>query len=504
MDAAVAKVVEKAMGVRPLTLPEGWCWATLEDVADGPQYGWTASAAATGRVRLLRTTDISSGKVDWATVPFCSENPADVDKYVLREGDIVISRAGSVGKSFLISKPLRAVFASYLIRFQPRMDGKYMHYFLQTRSYWAQIGERSAGIAIPNVNGSKLKSVRLPLAPLAEQHRIVARVDALFAEIAEGEAALAAARKGLDTFRRALLKAAVTGELTKDWRAANPVTETGHDILARIVKDRAHKGAPKARARRAADARLLDTSVLPQIPEGWTWATIRELADVIGGLTKNPDRERMPVRIPYLRVANVQAGSLDLSEMKEIGVTKEDRQRASLEVSDLLIVEGNGSIDQIGRCAIWNGEIAECVHQNHIIKVRFSDSCLSQWCFTWLLSPHGREEIEQVAASTSGLHTLSISKVEALPIPIPPPAEAAEILRRVSDALSAAADTLAMLDAEAADAARLKQSILKAAFEGRLVPQDSADEPANTLLTRMAADPVAPRPRRERARKSDA
>ena len=81
-----------------------------------------------------------------------------------------------------------------------------------------------------------MKTQCLPLAPLAEQRRIVARIDALFAEIAEGEAALAAARKGLDTFRRALLKAAVTGELTKDWRAANPVIETGHDLLARIAK----------------------------------------------------------------------------------------------------------------------------------------------------------------------------------------------------------------------------------------------------------------------------
>ncbi len=206
--------------------------------------------------------------------------------------------------------------------------------------------------------------------------------------------------------------------------------------------------------------------------------------------------------MPYLRVANVQAGSLDLSQMKEIGVTDEDRQRASLKTGDLLIVEGNGSIDQIGRCALWNGEIAECVHQNHIIKARFSDSRLPQWCFTWLLSPHGRAEIEQVAASTSGLHTLSISKVEALPIPIPPPAEAVEILRRVSDALSATADTLAMLDAEAADAARLKQSILKAAFEGRLVPQDPADEPASALLARLAVNTSAIHAKRGRARKS--
>ena len=152
---------------------------------------------------------------------------------------------------------------------------------------------------------------------------------------------------------------------------------------------------------------------------------------------------------------------------------------------------------------MWDAEIADCVHQNHIIKVRFADKHLPRWCFKWLLSPHGRQEIEQVAASTSGLHTLSISKVEALPVPIPPPAEAAEILRRVADALAAAADTLAIFDAEAADAARLRQSILKAAFKGRLVPQDPADEPASELLARLAADPVAPRAGRGRQSPAD-
>jgi type I restriction enzyme S subunit len=378
------------------------------------------------------------------------------------------------------------------------MDAGFLEAFLQSLHAWRSIDVMKTGGSDSGLNltHDRFRELRVPVAPPAEQRRIVARLDALFADLTEGEAALAAARKGLDTFRRALLKAAVTGELTKDWRAENLVSETGHDLLARVAKDRHGNRAPKGRARRAADAGALDTSSLPGLPEGWGWATMRELADVIGGLTKNPAREKMSIRAPYLRVANVQMGSLDLSQMKEIGVTNDDLQRASLETGDLLIVEGNGSIDQIGRCAIWNGEVTGCVHQNHIIKVRFTEPVLPRWCFIWLLSPHGRHQIEQVAASTSGLHTLSISKVEALPVPIPPPAEAAEILRRVSDALAAGADTLAVLDAETADAARLKQSILKAAFEGRLVPQDPTDESASALLTRLAAMPSARRAKR--------
>jgi type I restriction enzyme S subunit len=503
MDVAVTNLDHQALFVRPLKLPEGWCWATLEDVADGPQYGWTASAAATGKVRLLRTTDISSGKLNWATVPFCSESPEDIEKYLLHDGDIVISRAGSVGKSFQVTAPLRAVFASYLIRFQPRMNGKYLHYFLQTHAYWVQIGERSAGIAVPNVNGSKLKSVRLPLAPLAEQRRIVARVDALFAEIAEGEAALAAARKGLDTFRRALLKAAVTGELTKDWRVDNPATETGHDVLARIAKHRAI-AAQRARARRATGTKPIDNAALPELPEGWAWASLGEIGEIVGGATVDKKRKSTdPLTVPYLRVANVQRGHIDLSKVKFITVERTSAEKLRLIAGDLLLNEG-GDRDKIGRGWVWDGTVPNMIHQNHVFRVRLHSDSLNPFFVSHYANEMGRRFFIEGGKQTTNLASISLSKISMLPVPLPPAAETAEILRRVSDALAAAADVLTVFDAEAADVARLKQSILKAAFEGRLVSQDAADESASALLARFAAKTAAVRASRGLARKSDA
>lgn len=504
MDTAVEKIVEKINSADELwPLPGGWCWATLGDIGDGPQYGWTASAAATGKVKLLRTTDISSGTVDWATVPFCNQGPAEVEKYLLHDGDIVISRAGSVGKSFQVTAPLQAVFASYLIRFKPRIDGKYLHYFLQTRAYWNQISERSAGIAIPNVNGSKLKSVRLPLAPLAEQRRIVARVDELFAEIADGEAALSEARKRLDTFRRALLKAAVTGELTKDWRASNPVTETGHDLLARIVKGRGAKAHGKERGRRNVDARPLDTSVLSSLPEGWAWATLGEIGEIIGGATVDQKRKpAVPVTIPYLRVANVQRGYVDLSEVKFITLERIAAEKLRLIAGDLLLNEG-GDRDKIGRGWVWDGSVPDMIHQNHVFRVRLHDRDLNPFFVSHYANELGRRFFIEEGKQTTNLASISLSKISRLPVPIPPPTEAAEILRRVSDVLSATVDTLATLDAETADSARLRQSILKAALEGRLVPQDPDDEPASVLLERLKAAPSTDaRPRRARSSKN--
>ncbi len=124
-------------------LPDRWTLSTLGEVSEKSQYGWTTKANhEVGELKLLRTTDITSGTVDWSTVPYCTEEPEDVEKYLLKSGDILISRAGSVGVSFLINNPQRAVFASYLIRFRAKegVDAKYFYYYLKSPNYWAAIG----------------------------------------------------------------------------------------------------------------------------------------------------------------------------------------------------------------------------------------------------------------------------------------------------------------------------------------------------------------------------
>ncbi len=336
-----------------------------------------------------------------------------------------------------------------------------------------------------------MEQIQFPIAPLSQQRRIVARVDALFAEIAEGEAALAEARKGLDTFRRSLLKAAVTGELTKDWREANSVAETGGDLLARIGKGRANHSTKGPT--RTDDAPSVDTSALPAIPESWEWATLGTIGEIVGGATVDKKRKpAVPVTVPYLRVANVQRGHLDLTEIKSIIVERATADKLKLVSGDLLLNEG-GDRDKIGRGWVWDASIQDMIHQNHVFRVRLYDSGLNPFFISHYANEMGRRFFIEEGKQTTNLASISLTKISTLPVPVPPPDEAAEILRRVSEALTASADALALLDAEAADAARLKQSILKAAFEGRLVAQDPADEPASVLLARLAAEtPVQP------------
>ena len=122
--------------------------------------------------------------------------------------------------------------------------------------------------------------------------------------------------------------------------------------------------------------------------------------DVTGGLTKNSQREKFPIKMPYLRVANVYYNRLDLSEIKEIGVQESEIKDKLLKKDDLLFVEGNGSKEQIGRVAIWNGSIENCLHQNHIIKGRPLGTMLSKFALYYLISDFGRDQILKVAYST--------------------------------------------------------------------------------------------------------
>ena len=147
---------------------------------------------------------------------------------------------------------------------------------------------------------------------------------------------------------------------------------------------------------------------------------LEDIADIQGGITKNKKREAMKLQLPYLRVANILPNELDLTEVKTIGLTEQEYEAVRLISGDLLIVEGNGSDTQIGRSAIWNGQIDPCVHQNHLIRVRLGDEALPLYVQTFLSSSEGRRQIMAKAVNTSGLHTLSTRKIRSIEIPVPP------------------------------------------------------------------------------------
>lgn len=210
----------------PYELPEGWTWVRLDGVLSDLQYGYTAKAIEdTSYPKFLRITDIQDGQVNWEQVPYCVIDEDAVEKYKIEDGDIFFARIGATtGKSFMIrGKVPMSVFASYLIRVRVTkvVDRRYVYAFFQSPHYWYQISVGAAGIAQPGVNANKLGKLLLPLPPLAEQHRIVQRIESLFAKLDEAEEKLDAAEALFVTRKAALLRDAYSGSLTKKWREIN-------------------------------------------------------------------------------------------------------------------------------------------------------------------------------------------------------------------------------------------------------------------------------------------
>ncbi len=193
----------------------GWSIMRIGEFCEHPQYGYTESASnkAVGP-HFLRITDIQNGQVDWSRVPYC--HCPDPSKYLLKPGDLIFTRTGATtGKSFLIQHCPEAVFASYLIRLRvrERVSVEYLYHYFQSPSYWEQITDKKIGTGQPNLNGTKLEKLMVPIPPLDEQNQIVAEVYELNAKVNELKHMQAETAAELEAILPSILDRAFKGEL---------------------------------------------------------------------------------------------------------------------------------------------------------------------------------------------------------------------------------------------------------------------------------------------------
>ncbi|PYE99908.1 type I restriction enzyme S subunit [Rhodopseudomonas faecalis] len=459
-------------------LPHGWTWTTLGTVLP-IQYG----KALPERIRNQQ------GKVP----VFGSSGRVGLHDEAIAPGNsLIVGRKGSAGSVHFSEVPCWPIDTAYFSEGTSAIDIRYAYWYLQLH----QLGRLDQSTAIPSLSRDRYNVQPIPLAPRAEQRRIVARIDALFAEIAEGEAALAAARNGLETFRRALLKAAVTGELTADWRAACAASETGHDFLVQLLKERA--GATTGRRfRRTSNATTAEAIAVEKLPDGWTWAKLCDLADIGTGGTPLRSERR------FWEGGNVAWFTSAATGLPFASVPNEFITEQALEESNCRIYPAGTLLVAMYGEGKTRGQITEltvsAACNQACAALQIPEPTMKTWVKLWF----GSFYLQLRKQAAGGVQpNLNLEIIKSLTLPIPPLAEIVEILSRVAEAIAASTDTLGTLDAEAADAARLKQSILKAAFEGRLVPQDPADEPASALLARLSAP--APEARRGRGARTRA
>ena len=167
----------------PFEIPESWKWVRWGTLSESIQYGYNAPAQSFGRIKMVRISDIQDGKVIWESVPFCNIHETEIADYILKKNDILFARTGgTVGKSYLVKDvPEESIYAGYLIRtrYSQSLCPEYMKYFMESALYWTQLKNGTIATAQPNCNGKTLAKMLLPLPPLAEQKRIVDKLEQL-------------------------------------------------------------------------------------------------------------------------------------------------------------------------------------------------------------------------------------------------------------------------------------------------------------------------------------
>jgi type I restriction enzyme, S subunit len=477
-------------------LPQGWARCALAAVGKWGSGGTPSRATPEsygGHIPWLKIGDLSDGPVSTAEESITQRGLENSSAKLLSPNTLLVAMYGSIGKLGITTI---ACATNQAIAFCQPHDGlglKYLFYVLMSER--RKLIEQGQGGTQLNISQTILKAHEVPIAPTKEQARIVSRIEELFSAIEDGERALERVQKLVERYRQSVLKAAVTGELTRDWREKHKGSlESGKALLQRILAVRS-KSRPRGGEPVAADLHDLGSP-----PEGWMWASLDSVADVVGGITVDKKRSAEGCDVvPYLRVANVQRGYLDLGEVKNIVAPRERIEQLRLVVGDVLFNEG-GDLDKLGRGWIWEGQLPLCIHQNHVFRARLFVPGPWAKIVSWFGNVLGKQLFMDLGKQTTNLASLSLSKLKSFPVPLMCEQEANEIVSRVEDALSVIDRQISELATQRTSATALRQAVLKAAFVGELVPQHPTDEPASTLLARIAAEPPSSPPRRRSRR----
>lgn len=496
--------------------PEGWLEVELgelfvdptHDIVDGP-FGSNLKATeyVSRGVPIVRLQNIDRNKFLSKNIHHVTPSKAkQLARHTFIPEDILITKLGDpLGKACIAPGSIeKGVIVADVVRARLThawVDNRFLCYQLNADQIAEQFKDRTKGTTRPRVNLTKIRSLKTRLCPLPEQVRVVDKLEELLTELDAGVSELKAAQRKLAQYRQSLLKAAVEGTLTADWRAAHgKPQETGAELLQRILSERRARWEQKQLAKFAEKAKTPpknwqakypepvapDVTDLPPLPEGWVWASLDQMAEIQGGIQKQPSRAPAANRYPFLRVANVARGRLKLSEIHEIELFEGELERLALQKGDILIVEGNGSLTEIGRCALWDGSIENAVHQNHLIRAR-PVLVRGEFIEAWLNSLRGIRRMTALAATTSGLYTLSVGKISKIPVPLPPLSEQHVAMESLTAALAGGREQVVATERSIKQAAAQRNNLLKAAFAGQLATHDPNDEPASELLARIRA-----------------
>jgi type I restriction enzyme S subunit len=477
-------------------VPPAWKWEPISEITSYVQRGKSPKYVAQSALPVINQKCVRWHGVEAQHCKFVDPEQWDAwgEERTLRDGDVLWNSTGTgtIGRA-AIYRPIpgfeRVVADSHVTVVRAsRVLPEYLHAWIRSPTVQAVLDAMQVGSTNQvELGRGEVLSTSVPVAPLPEQRRIVAKLEILQSRSRRAREALDAVPPLLEKLRQSILAAAFRGDLTKDWRAKHRDVEPASELLKRIRVERLKKWEATELAKMKANGKSprddkwksryggpeTNGDSLSSLPRGWCWAHLDEITFVVGGITKGQKRSGAKAlrEVPYLRVANVQRARLELGEVKTIEATAGEIAELSLVAGDILLNEG-GDRDKLGRGWIWEGQIDECIHQNHVFRARPVSRDLQSKYISHYANHHGQTFFVDQGKQTTNLASVSISRVRRFPIALPPADEQAAIVDLL-DAQFARLDIVARTVTELADnVALLDRSVLAKAFRGELVAQD--------------------------------
>jgi type I restriction enzyme, S subunit len=460
-------------------LPESWEWSKIGDFANvmggkrlpkDHEYSEVPTDHA-----YIRVTDFDKMTVDTNDLRFIlPETHEIIKKYVILKSDLYISIAGSIGKIGIIPDSLdgsNLTENAAKITNLKNVDARFLCYFLNSNFAQNQIKDLIISTNQPKLALFRIEKIITPIAPFPEQRRIVARIEELFSHLDAGVIALQRAKIQLRRYRQAVLKAAVEGRLTEEWRRAHPKVEPAETPPEQVEG----------------------------LPRDWCLVILKNICvDITDGDHQAPPQSS--AGIPFLVISNIKEGKLDFAKTRFVPEEYYDLipriRKPTLE--DILY----SLVGSYGIPVIVNTERKFCF-QRHIGLIRPSRVVDTKYLFYFLKSNFAFSQATDAATGTAQL-TVSLQGLRSFKVPFPPLTEQKMIVSEIERRFSASDSIESMLQISQERANHLRQSILKRAFEGRLVPQDPGDEPASVLLERIKDERAKAAPKSGRKNNSSA
>ena len=482
-------------------LPEGWVWTEFGDILEDVE-----------KVNPKENPEVEFDYLDIASIDNKQQKVVSPKKYlgkdapsrarqIVRSGDILFSTVRTYLKNIAIVGGIYdgqiASTGFCVIRLHGLVNNRFFFYLVLTDDFLNPLNQIQRGTSYPAVRNSDIYDQAVPLPPFPEQRRIVEKIEELFTRLDAGIDSLRKVQAQLKRYRQSVLKAAVEGKLTEEWREAHKgELEPASVLLERILKERREKweaeqqGLPQLTGKlhknnkwnkEHKEPALLENNELPELPDQWMWTKLSNLTNLSSGRAfKKSEYVEQGIRL--FQIANVSFGRILWENLVYMPTNYLQKYpELALKPGDILmalnrpILDGKlkiGQLQEKDTPAILYQRVGRFDFYNHKIKPFF---------FHYTQSPFF---VEHLRTSLQGVDQPFVNKPRLLDMPflLPPVAEQEIIVEEIERRLSVADEIESTMNSELKRAERLRQSILKQAFSGRLVPQDPSDEPASVLL----------------------